>query len=267
MNGLIFLYGIFFLATPKFNQAPDVFVKIGSKDSLYSKILDEKRELVISLPAGYDTSGKNYPVLYLLDGTENNLIDARLVTYNLRTEMIIVAITNTDRNRDMMPLSAASYQVRNPGAKNFLAFLEKELLPYVENKYRSNGERTIRGRSLSGLFVMYAFLENPFLFDNYIGNCAGWFADMNFYFDDLIIKSFENKNQFHGQKIFIANSLTDPEDPNQEIHHSIVDFSKRVHSELGERISFKYATYDNAGHVPYAGFYDGLKYIMKKEEQ
>ncbi|WP_104734522.1 alpha/beta hydrolase [Hanstruepera ponticola] len=247
------------------SYSQDVNVKIGIKDSLQSKILNENRQLVVSLPIDYDVSNDTYPVLFLLDGTENNLIDARLVTYNLRLKIIIVAISNTDRERDMMPISRPSYQVENPKADNFISFLETELVPYIAKKYRTNGQKTIRGRSLSGLFVMYAFLSKPELFDNYIGNCAGWFADMNTYFNKLADKSFQNNNNFKGKKLFVANSLADPLDPNKEIHQSIIDLSKRIEHELGDQIKYEYITYENAGHVPYSGFYDGMKFIFEKE--
>ena len=180
--------------------------------------------------------------------------------------MIIVAIPNTDRDRDMMPLSTPTYEVDNPGAENFLSFIGNELIPHIEKNYRTNGNRTIRGRSLSGLFVMYAFLDNPELFDNYIGNSAGWFADMEYYFGALTDKSFKNKDQFNGKKLFIANSLADPFDPKKEVHNAMLEFSKKVKSELGDRLSFKYVTYDNYGHVPYPSFYDGLKYVLNNNE-
>ncbi|WP_204346608.1 alpha/beta hydrolase [Psychroserpens algicola] len=243
----------------------DVNVKIGIKDSLQSKILNENRPIIVSLPKDYETSNETYPVLFLLDGSVNNLIDARLIIHNLRLEIIIVAITNTDRDRDMMPISRPSYEVENPKAENFISFLETELVPYIDKKYRTNGQKTIRGRSLSGLFVMYAFLSKPELFDNYIGNCAGWFADMNTYFNKLADKSFQNKDNLKGKKIFVANSLADPLDPNKEIHQSMVDLFKRMKYELDNRIKFEYKTYENAGHVPYSSFYDGMKFIFEKE--
>jgi hypothetical protein len=255
---------LFALLCPGTSFSQDVNVKIGHRDLVQSKILNEDRPLVVSLPAGYDTTDRNYPVLYLLDGTENNLIDARLVTYNLRKAMIIVAIANTDRDRDMMPLSAPSYEVKNPGAGNFLAFIEKELIPYIDNHYRSSSERTIRGRSLSGLFVMYAFLAKPELFSNYIGNCAGWFADMAPFFNTLADKAYQNKDRFNGKSLFVANSLADPLDPNQEIHRSMLDFAVKLKAMVGDGVQFKYATYENAGHVPYSGFYDGMKYVLQR---
>lgn len=242
----------------------DVTVTIGHKGSIHSKILNENRQLIISPPEGYDTSDQKYPVLFLLDGSDINLINARLVTYTLRMKMIIVAILNIDRDRDMMPLSAPSYEVKNPGAEKFLLFLEKELIPHIDSNYRTNGQRTIRGASLSGLFVMYAFLAKPELFNNYIGTCAGWYADMEPYFSSLSDNSFKNKTQFQDRKLFVANSLSDPLDPKKEIHHAMVEFSKKVNAALGDRVHFKYATYENAGHVPYPGFYDGLKYILEE---
>lgn len=201
----------------------------------------------------------------LLDGNETALLEAHVVTRKLRTNMIIVAIANTDRDRDMMPLSTPTYKVAHPGAENFLSFIENELIPHIEENYRSNGQRTIQGKSLSGLFVMYAFLEKPNLFDNYIGNSAGWYADMNPFFSALTDKAFLNKEQFNGKKLFVANSLADRFDPNQEVHHVMLEFSKKVASELGDRMLFKYLTYEYYGHVPYPGFYDGLKYILESE--
>jgi uncharacterized protein len=88
---------------------------------------------------------------------------------------------------------------------------------------------------------------------------------MNTYFSVLTDKAFKNKEQFNGKKLFVANSLADTYDPKKEVHFAMLEFKKRVEAELGEKISFKYVTYENYGHVPYPSFYDGLKYILKTE--
>ena len=266
MRNYLLLFIIIGVLNSTLGFSQDVNIKIGIKDSIQSKNLNENRQFIVNLPKYYKTSNKTYPVLYVLDGLQSNLIEAINVTNKLRTKMIIVAIPNTDRNRDMMPISTSTYEVDNPKAENFLSFIGNELIPDIEKNYRTNGTRTIRGRSLSGLFVMYAFLEKPELFDNYIGNSAGWYADMEYYFGALTDKSFKNKDQFNGKKLFIANSLADPFDPKKEVHIAMLDFSKKVKSQLGDRVSFKYVTYDNYGHVPYPSFYDGLKYILEKNE-
>jgi hypothetical protein len=109
-------------------------------------------------------------------------------------------------------------------------------------------------------------LKKPELFDNYIGNSAGWYEDMNSYFGALIDKSFKNKDQFNGKTLFVANSIADPFDPKKEVHNAMLEFSKKVKSELGERLSFKYVTYDNYGHVPFPSFYDGLNFVLENKE-
>jgi predicted alpha/beta superfamily hydrolase len=262
MRENILLIVILGLLTSGTGYTQDVNFKIGVKDSIQSIILNENRKLVVSLPKNYEATNKSYPVLYLLDGEEAVILNSINVTNYLRAEMIIVAIPNTDRDRDMMPLSTPTYKVQNPGAEHFLSFIEKELIPHVEKSYRSNGQRTILGASLSGLFVMYAFLEKPELFENYIGNSAGWYADMNAFFGELTNQAFKNRDQFKGKKLFVANSLIDRYDPKKEVHNGMLEFSDKVRSELGNGLVYKYVTYDNYGHVPYPGFYDGLKYVL-----
>ena len=250
-----------FLNTPS-GYSQDVIIKVGTRDSIQSRIMGETRKLMVSLPADYEKSNKKYPVLFVLDGSENSLINARLITSRLDVESIIVAVRNTDRDRDMMPLSAPSYVVKQPAAENFLSFIEKELIPYIDNKYRSDGQRTIWGASLSGVFVMYTFLSKPELFSNYLGNCAGWYSDMSTYFNSLADRSFQTKERYKGKKLFVANSTTDPYDPKREIHKEMLDFSDKMRTVFGNSVYFKYATYENAAHVPYSGFYDGMKYFM-----
>ena len=257
MKNRIILTLVFGLLSVWLSFSQEVTINVGVSDSIQSMILNENRPLVVSLPKDYQPGDKTYPVLYVLDGNETALLDAILVTRKLRVEMIIVAIPNTDRDRDMMPLSTPTYEVKKPGAENFLSFLGNELVPHIEKNYRSNGQRTISGKSLSGLFVIYAFLENPELFDNYIGNSAGWYADMNPFFNELIKKALKNKEQFNANKIFVANSLADRFDPNKEVHNSMLAFAEILHSELGDKVFFKYKTYENYGHVPFPSFYDG----------
>jgi hypothetical protein len=57
-------------------------------------------------------------------------------------EMIIVAIENTDRNRDMM-LVVAKGVPRAPRAEAFLGFLENELIPDIEKTYRTSQSRIL----------------------------------------------------------------------------------------------------------------------------
>ena len=168
-------------------------IRVGVKDSLQSAILKENRKFITHLPQGYDTSRNTYTVLYLLDGSEERLqFFSSMMKFYFKENLIIIAIQNTDRDRDMMPLSVPSYPVAKPGADNFLLFIRDELIPEIENKNRTNRKRILCGQSLSAVFTLYALLTQPQLFDSYIANSVGWYADMDYFFSPLVDKAFQN---------------------------------------------------------------------------
>jgi tetratricopeptide (TPR) repeat protein len=91
-------------------------------------------------------------------------------------EMIVVGITNTDRTRDLTPTNATMTRqdgtpIQFPtsgGADKFLKFIETELIPYIENRYRTEPYRLLAGHSFGGLFAVHAMLARPDLFNAYI---------------------------------------------------------------------------------------------------
>lgn len=54
------------------------------------------------------------------------------------------------------------------GADNFLTFLNKELIPFVEKSYRAAPYNILVGHSLGGLLNSYSFCVKPKLFNAYI---------------------------------------------------------------------------------------------------
>ena len=114
----------------------DVTIRLGTADTVPSERLAETRRLIVHLPEGYEASDERYPVLYLLDGTRESVLEAIAAMNKLRTdgfapEMLIVAIENVDRDRDMMPLSTRAYPVSNPGAERFLGFFRELAFAFV----------------------------------------------------------------------------------------------------------------------------------------
>lgn len=143
-------------------------IGLGETKSFHSAILKEDRELQIALPDNYDRTSISYPVLFLLDGS-SHLLHASATTRFLATarnripEMIVVAIPNTNRNRDMTP---------GPGAVTFQRVLAEELIPFVERTFRAASERILAGHSLSASFAVHTLLNRPELFDAYVAASA-----------------------------------------------------------------------------------------------
>jgi len=247
--------------TVVFGQA--INIRLGVRDSIQTSKLKENRKFVTYVPQGYDTSLNRYPVLYLLDGSEERLqLFSSMMKFYFKDSLIIVAIENTDRDRDMMPLNAPSYPVAKAGADNFILFIRDELIPKIENKNRTNGKRILCGQSLSGVFTLYALLTQPQMFDGYVANSVGWYADMDYFFSPLVDKAFQNPDKYKDKRIFFANSENDGYDPRKEILKSMGLFSNKVHEKLGSSLMYKYETYSKYGHVPYPAFYDAMKFIL-----
>ena len=162
-------------------QAQTKPFELGIIDELNSKELGEKRVLNIYFPEGYkqdDTAG--YSVIYLLDGSadEDFIHVAGLIQFNSFSwinripKSILVGIATVDRRRDFTyPTTITEDQQRYKTAgksAKFIAFIEKELQPYIEKKYKGNGPKMLIGQSLGGLLATEILLKKPILFDKYI---------------------------------------------------------------------------------------------------
>ncbi len=167
---------LFALALTAFGQNQQAINKLNIK----SEVLGEERVVLVRTPAGYDSNKQQYPVLYMTDGAAqlgHTIATVEFLTRNGRmNDLIIVAITNTDRTRDLTPTKAtlpntAGQPTEFPtsgGADNFLKFIETELIPKIESNYRVQPYRIFAGHSFGGLFALHAFLTRPEAFNAYI---------------------------------------------------------------------------------------------------
>lgn len=157
----------------------------GRLDSIHSKILNQKRLIQVFTPPNYKQgSTDKYDVLYVLDGGNWNtgLIDRiqRFLEGEGSTPpMIIVSVLGIDRNKDLTPTKMEGWKTSG-GGDNFLGFIKEELIPYVDKTYPSNGDNTLWGHSLGGMFVIYAMLSNPATFKSYIAVDPSMWWDKNY---------------------------------------------------------------------------------------
>jgi predicted alpha/beta superfamily hydrolase len=185
-------------------------------DTVQSKILNEDRFIWIYLPKAAQKAGvKKFPVIFLLDA-EANFDETRKALDKLSKEpsakaagdVILIGVGNIWlRYRDYSPtrvnaspwVDAATARVTG-GGERFIAFLEKELLPFIEKKYPVSSDRTLIGHSMGGLQVINILLKHQQLFDNYIAIDPGMWWDGNKLLDEsaalLHAKIFENKRLF-----------------------------------------------------------------------
>lgn len=153
-----------------------------------------QRNVDVWLPEGY-SSDKKYAVLYMHDGqmlfdstatwngrawhidrTLQKLIDSGLIQ-----DVIVVGVWNSaDRHAEYFPQKALQF-VREPElsqlcglfgdkgslADNYLAFLTREVKPFIDTTFATHTEREhtfVAGSSMGGLISLYAMCEYPEIF-------------------------------------------------------------------------------------------------------
>ena len=161
--------------TPAPAETPIV---IGRSYALPSAIMGATREINVWLPPGYADSGKTYPVLYVLDGGQDQDFHhisgiAQLGTVVGTTrDVIVVGIASVDRRNELaLPTTDPDLIARYPTqgqSERFRLFLRDEVQPFIENRFRTSGETALMGESLAGLFVVETFLKEPTMFDAYV---------------------------------------------------------------------------------------------------
>lgn len=183
MRTVIKVIVFFLLAFPvtiTFGQPAKPFV-LGVIDKLHSKQLGEDRILNIYLPEGYNKDDTTkYPVIYLLDGSadEDFIHVVGLVQFysfewiKLVPKSIVVGIATVDRRRDFTyptTIAAAKNAYPTTGhSDKFISFIEKELQPFIQSKYKTTTSKTIIGQSLGGLLATEILFTKPGLFNKYI---------------------------------------------------------------------------------------------------
>jgi predicted alpha/beta superfamily hydrolase/Flp pilus assembly protein TadD len=147
-------------------------LSIGTLRRMHSEILKEDRTLSVRVPADYGRNRLSYPVVYLLygDQTEGYFAETVSTLEGLEggaeiPEFILVGIHNTDRYGNLLPVH---FTGRPGGADTFMEFLEKELFPFIESKYRTKSYRLLIGPQAGGPFGLYALASRPALFNAYI---------------------------------------------------------------------------------------------------
>jgi enterochelin esterase-like enzyme len=141
--------------------------------------LDDKHNLIVYLPPGYDEdASRAYPVLYMQDG--QNLFDGRTSfipgrTWAMREQadaaieagdvepLVIVGIYNGGDRRMAEYTHERDWQMGGGEAASYGLMLTQELMPWIASRYRVRCEREqtgLGGSSLGGLVTLYLGLRH-----------------------------------------------------------------------------------------------------------
>ena len=264
-------------------EIPTNDIVIGTKHKIYSKILEEEREILVHVPKRNqpDYGAVKYPVVYLFDGTDHfqsvvALMNKMSTSFGdeICPEMIIVGITQIDRGKDLLPElnDSGILEKNNLINDKFTLFIEKEVQPYVDSVFSTAPYRTLIGYSLGGLKAMSIFTYHNQLFDSYIvidpslGSLNNqWF---NISYDAIVKNDFSNKSLYLAMAqtmpmgtdtIDIKNDTTSNSNHMRKIM-STVDAIKLNNSKID--FTWKYYPNETHGSLPLIAEYDALHEIF-----
>ncbi|PSL48347.1 hypothetical protein CLV51_1021214 [Chitinophaga niastensis] len=262
-------------------QQADNKIVIGTIDHVYSTVLKENRTIWVHVPDNADKL-QRYPVLYLLDGEDHFHATVGMVKQmsGVWPDMIVVGIINTSRNRDLTPTHATAdnmidntFASMSGGGENFIRFIEKELIPYIDSLYPTAPYRLFSGHSLGGLTVVNALIHHTKLFNAYIA------IDPSLWWDhQQLLKEAEKAlatRKFDHTSLFVAMANNMPPgmdtisvlkdaSQNTAVTRSVIPFIKalRANSNNCLRWDAKFYPGERHGTVELNGEYDALRFLF-----
>jgi len=257
LNRVLLAVMLFIFITAVHGQATEKKYRL-RVTKINSTTLNETRNISIYLPDDYMYSESKYPVLYLLDGGTHlqhasGAADFLSMQGHI-PDIIVVAVHNIDRNRDFSPVHVDNVPTSG-GAKKFLGFLSNELVPYLDENYRTAGFNILLGHSFGGTFIGYTLLAKPKLFDAYLA-----VSPYLMYADNLVVsetaaklKPFKNTKYFY---MTVGNE--------DRYFQTLEDYASIMKEKAGESVKFKYVKMPDEDHgtTPYFTVFSGLKFIF-----
>lgn len=159
----------------------------------------QEYRISVALPSSYTAHPeRSYPTIYLVDanfyfGMVTELTRIMTLGEELPETLVVgigypmgepLAEANKEvirlRARDLTPVpdpaKAGDDGKPSGGAPAFLAFIQSELIPLIEQEYRADGAaRVLVGHSYGGLFTLYALFHQPQLFAGYVAGSPSLF--------------------------------------------------------------------------------------------
>ena len=248
-------------------------IVVGKKDTLYSSVLSENREIWVSVPSDFRKylEGQRFPVALVLDGSAHFFTVVGMIDQFSMNEscppMIVVGLENTNRYRDFYPEFESD---------KFSIFLEEELLPYIDKNYPTKPYRIFIGHSLAGLRVIKTAIYNKGIFNGYIAIDPSLGEQRNRWYDEARNKILDF--DLNNDRMFVAMAQTMKYNQVQDIasikadttsdsNHMrrIMEFSETLSGKnKKDKSNFHWKFYPDETHssVTQIGTYEGIEFLF-----
>jgi predicted alpha/beta superfamily hydrolase len=267
-----------------------------------SKTTGKNYQISIAVPLAYtDDSIKfnlfdkplaSWPVVYVLDsnwffGMVTGMV--RIMSWDGRkTDALVVGIGYPEmetpqesvrnvfalRTDDLTPTRGATSEkyhtewlkreVISGGGVQFLNFIKQELIPWIDQDYRTDPEkRTLVGHSYGGLFSLFAMFQEPGLFSSYIVSSPTLNFSEDFMF--TLESEFAKKHKRLPAQLYLAAGEME-EGVEDTTLTAMYRFAALLESRKYKGLSLTKQVFLDNNHceVPAPAFQAGLKLVLKK---
>ncbi len=267
-----------------------------------SKHTGRQYRITISLPYAYskspdagwpfDDTPARWPVVYLLNanwyfGLVTDMV--RITAWCGSTTDAIVVGIGYPEDEDPIESFKIAYSRRSPDltpvrsveveetlanrsncpsptgdASNFLQFIKNELIPTIDQDYRTDpSKRVLVGQSTGGLFATLAMFEQPDLFDTYIAGAPALAYGDRFAFKHE--EAFAKEHQSLPARLYIYVGELEESADNTTLTDAI-RFAAILESRNYQGLTLVKQVVANHNHceVVAPGFQGGLKFALKK---
>lgn len=252
-------------------------IQVATIHRFHSKILNETRELWVSVPSNFhnELKGQKFPVAIVLDGPDHfyslvGMLDrfSRTPGNEVCPPMIVVGLVNTNRERD--------FNV-DISSDPFADVLKSEIIPYIEEHFPTQPFRILIGHSLAGLRTIHTAVFYEDLFKGYLAIDPSVGQRRNAWYESVRnkIEKFYPENS----SIYVAMAQTMPgqmvqdtasikKDTSGYSNHMrrIMEFSEmESRKNTNERSNFYWNYFPQENHqtVTQPAMYEGIKFLFR----
>jgi len=240
--------------------AQDFNLTVGKHEVVQSKVLGEKRDILVSVP---HQAKPNMPLLVVLDGewtfTKVAVIVDHLVSNGRLPPMVVAGIVNTDRGRDFTPSFEGGEFASGP-ADRFLSFIGDELIPQLATEYPIGKYHILAGHSNGGMFSLYAFIRRPEIFQANIALSPSFGLDDRFV---ALLGRAIAKPTVSPRFVFLGAGG----DEEADIAVGTMRFAKTFEMSMNANLEYHYEIFPGETHgtVGLRAYYRGLELLAEPD--
>jgi len=218
----------------------------GKIETVHSDQLNSPRELKIQLPRNYDSKAERvYPLIIVLDGdylfepVAGN-VDYQAYWENIPECFVIGVNQEVYRKTDFEHDDEGNL---TENGEKFYAFLAKELIPYLENKYKVSAFKVVVGHDEGANFMNHFLLKNKELFRAYVNLSP----DFEKGIVDKVKPQLTNLNEetFY----YLATGSEDF----KAIKNTVVEADSKLKTIENQNLNYKFHNFNDANHYSLVG--------------